>query len=369
MKPSDLTRVQLPAVLLLLVSLSIGVLACTQAAPPAPTAAPKAASPQPAATASPQPAPASAQPAAAPAPAKKVDFPSAGKTITLIAPYAAGGAIDTMSRTLAPLLEKELGVPVQVLNRAGAGGQIGTSELARSKPDGYTFGFMGLPDMVTYVLDPERQVDFKRSSFQPLAMHVVDPNVMAVRADSPYQTAKDLFDAAKAKPGTIKASTTGVMGDDHLALLLAEKAAGARFATVHFDGDSTATPALLGKHTDVAVSNVGQFFSHLKAGTVRIIGIMDKEESRFMPGVKTFEAQGYKLYHAMNRGWAVPAGVPTDIMDVWVKALAKAIQSREHKDKMESMGYNVRYMSPDQFNALWTEMESTIPPLMELTKK
>ena len=233
---------------------------------------------------------------AAPSGSAAADFPVKGKPINIIVGAAAGGPNDVAARLLAPLMQKELGTPVQVVNRPGAGWQVGTTELTRAKPDGYTIGYAPIPTIITIYLDPDRKAVFGRKDFQMLAMHVVDPGAIAVRADSPYKNVKDLVDAVTATPGKIKVSHTGIMGDDHLAILQFEKLSGVTMAVVGFDSSIAAQTALLGGHIDVAFDNVGTFLSHSRAGTMRVLGIMDKEESRYYPAVKTIEAQGYKLY-------------------------------------------------------------------------
>ena len=125
-------------------------------------------------------------------------FPEKGRTLTHIVAYPPGGGTDVTARLLAPMLEKELGIQVQVLNKGGAGGQIGFTELVRSKPDGYTIGNLILPTVITTYLDPTRKAVFSRKSFQLLALQDNDPGIIAVKATGPFKTLKDLIDAAKA---------------------------------------------------------------------------------------------------------------------------------------------------------------------------
>ena len=163
-------------------------------------------------------------------------YPDKSRSVNVIVAYPAGGGTDVAARVMTPLLEKEMGVPVVVLNKGGAGGQIGFTEIARSKPDGYTIGFLIIPTVITTYLDPDRKAVFSRKSFELLAVQDRDPGVLAVKADSPYKTMKDLMDAAKAKPGSIRACTAGILSDDHMAVMMAEQLGGVKFAVVHFDG-------------------------------------------------------------------------------------------------------------------------------------
>ncbi|MHB0869294.1 MAG: tripartite tricarboxylate transporter substrate binding protein [Chloroflexota bacterium] len=352
---------------------SLALVGCSQAAP-TPASPTKAA--QSSQAAAPTSAPAAAQPTSAPAaaqptaaPAKKVDFPQKGKPITLLVPWAAGGGNDVGARVLAPALEKELGTPVEVVNKTGAGSQVGITELVKSKPDGYVVGATALPATNTLYLDKERKAVFGRKDFQPLAMHVVDPGVIAVKADSPYKSVKELVEAAKANPEKVKVSSTGVMGSAHLAILQVEKVTGAKFAIVHFDGFSPSLTALLGGHIDAQFGYAGEFLSQVKTGQVRLLGVMDKEPSKFFPEVKTLESQGYQVYMASSRGWSVPVGTPKEVVDVLSGAIKKAMTAEEHKKKMDEMGLALRYMDPAELGKYWDEVDAQITPLMELAKQ
>ena len=213
-------------------------------------------------------------------------FPIAGRPITLIVPFAAGGPTDAAARLLVPALEKELGTQVNVLNKPGASTQVGVTQIATAKPDGYTIGFVSLPQVSTIYLDPERKAVFARKDLQPLAMHVVDPVVAVVKRDSPFNSLSDLLAYTKANPNKLKSGDGGFMGINHLAWLDVERQAGVRTAAVHFDGNNPSVTALLGGHIDFQNDTVAGSFNRVKSGELKALGIMDKEESNFMPGVK-----------------------------------------------------------------------------------
>jgi len=150
-----------------------------------------------------------------------------GRAISYIVPFDAGGAADLVARAIAPGIEKELGTPVQIVNKPGAGSQVGVTELARSKPDGYTVGVANIPTTITTYLDSERKAIYKRDSFITVAGYAVDPDVLVVKADSPFKSAKDLIEAARTNPEKIKiASASGKLSPPHMGILLMEKAAG-----------------------------------------------------------------------------------------------------------------------------------------------
>lgn len=297
------------------------------------------------------------------------EFPIKGRPISIIVGAAAGGPNDVAARMLAPLLEKQLGTPVQVVNKPGAGWQVGTTQLTLSKPDGYTIGYAPIPTIITIYLDPDRKAVFNRQSFQMLATHVLDPGAIAVRADSPFKSLKELIDAAKANPGKIKASHTGIMGDDHLAILQFEKLTGTTFAVVGFDSSSSAVNALLGGHIDVDFDNVGAFLSQTKGGAVRVLGIMDKAETRYYPGVKTLEAQGVKMVSSSTRTIVMPAGAPKEVVAVLSTAIRKAMDDLDHQKKMDELGFPLKYADPEQTAVIWDEMEAQVKPFVASVKK
>lgn len=302
---------------------------------------------------------------------QNTSFPEKGQSISLIVPFGAGGSTDISARMLASLLEKNLGTPVQVLNKPGAGSQLGINAMVRAKPDGYTLAYTLLPLTVTTYLNPKLKAAFGRKDMQPLAMHTSDAQYVAVITNSPYKSLKEIIDAAKAKPEKITTSATGIYSPEHLAILQLEKITGAKFSVVFFDGGAAQTAALLGGHIDFQLSTLGNFASAYKNNQVRFLGATAREnESRLFPDVKTLESQGYKIYSYVSRGISVPAGTPAPVMAVLSSAIEKAMESEEHKMKIKEMYMTLHYMNPQKMAEFWDEVEQQVKPLlaMELTK-
>lgn len=301
--------------------------------------------------------------------ASAAEFPEKGKAIQILVGFGAGGSTDVGARLMASGMEKELGTSVLVANKPGASGQIAYTTLTQAKPDGYTIGNTNFPSSVVSYLDPSRKATYTRKSFELLALHVIDPALFAVKADSPFKTLKDVVEAAKANPKKVKISTTGIQSDEAFSILQFQKMTGTQFAMVHFaQGVASAMTAFLGGKIDVLCANVGDLLSQFKSGEVRILGIMDDEPSPFYPGVKTFEQQGYKLYNSSSRGFAAPAGTPKAIVDTLSGAMKRVAASEDHKKRMADMGLTLRYMDPAQYNAYWSEYEKMIVELLPLTK-
>lgn len=355
-----------PAVALL-VAFSVTVAGCGQAAP-TPTAAPTAKPAAPTQVAVPPSQP-TAAPTAAPLAAPKVDFPQKGKAITIVVPLPAASSMDIGARVLAPLLEKELGTPVQVANKVGAGGQVGVTEVALSKPDGYTIGTHALPATDVMYLDPEKKAAFGRKDLMPLALDNLEPVVISVKADSPFKSVKDIVEAAKAKPNGVKASVSGVLVTPHLGELMFEKVTGTSFSVVHFDGGVQGLTAMLGGNVDVDFNFPGTVTPMLKGGQIRVLGVMDKVDYKLLPGVPTLDSMSYNgAYMSAFRGYIAPAGVPKDVADVLVTAIKKVVPSPEYVQKMADLGIEVRYVSPSDVTTYWANEEGQVKQLIDMYK-
>lgn len=349
------------------------------APPPAPTAAPKA--PAPAAPPTPTAAPkapeptkpaAQVQPTAAPqpraAPATKAAWPEKGKRITLIVAFAAGGSTDLLARIIAPFMEKELGVPVQVVNRPGASTQVGTTELARSKPDGYTLGFIALSSAATVYLDPERKAAYGRKDFQPIANIETEDMAVSVQAGSPLKTLKDMVDAAKAKPDSVKVGDSGYMTIVHLAGVSLGQAAGVKFAFVHFQGNAPATTALLGGHVDGIVTGSAVVASHVKDGAMRMLAILNKSRSPFFPDVPSSVELGYQVISPATVGLAAPTGTPKEAIETLATVVKKATEDAQFQTKLKALSQTPLYMGPADFAAWWDQVDAATKPLIDLVK-
>ncbi len=281
-------------------------------------------------------------------------FPS--RPINLIVMAPAGGSTDVGARVVAALAEKIAGQPMVVVNKGGAGGQVGWTELARSKPDGYTIGFVVLPGMNTQVLDPERKAVFTEESFIPVANQVLDPGMLWVRADSPFKSFGEMIDAAKKAPGTIRAATTGILSDDHLAILMTEEATGAHFRIVHLDGNASQLKETLGGNVDVAFDNVGGALKPVKAGQGRALLVTDGARSKFLPDVPTSAEVGFPtIISSSTRGITAPKGTPPEILKKLGEILAKAMAEPEHDQRLEAQGLTVRVMIGDDYAKYYKE--------------
>jgi tripartite-type tricarboxylate transporter receptor subunit TctC len=292
------------------------------------------------------------------------------KPINLMVAFPPGGSTDIGARIVAGIAEKMIGQPIVVVNKGGAGGQVGWTELARAKPDGYYIGFINLPATNTAYLDKDRQAIFDEKSFTPIINQVLDPGVIWVAANSPFKTFKDLIDAAKAKPGEIRAATTGILSDDHLAILMVEEAEpGAKFRIVHLLGGAAQMKETLGGNIDVSFDNVGSIVPQVKAGQVRALAVMDTERSKFFPDVPTLKELGYpKVISSSTRGIAGPKGMDPAIVKKLQEVFAKAMQDPEHIKKMDEVGLAVKVMVGEEYTKYYNDIHEVSKKYTEWAK-
>jgi tripartite-type tricarboxylate transporter receptor subunit TctC len=296
--------------------------------------------------------------AAAPA---KADFPVKGKSITMIVPFPAGGQTGNIGLSLVPSLEKALGTKVVVEYRPGAGMQVGATALALAKPDGYTFGVVNLPTIVSVYLDAQRQAVFTRQSFIPIGSQSGMPSAVTVPTASKYKTLKELVDDAKARPGVVKASTPATTA--HLALLQFSRAAGVDFAVVKFEGGGQSINAALGGHVDVVWTGAGDVLPMVKGGQARVLAVTS--EYQYLPGVRTFRDNGHDVTVGTDQGYAVPAGTPKEIVDIMRAAFKKAMTDPELLASMDRIGAMPKFLSGEEMEELWRTQDTGMIPLLE----
>jgi tripartite-type tricarboxylate transporter receptor subunit TctC len=276
----------------------------------------------------------------------------ADQPINLVIAYAPGGGTDIIARNIIPFIEKYLGDGARftVINRPGAGGAIGFAAIAQAQPDGYTIGFINTPPIITTPI--ERQVAWTLGSYDYLGNIVDDPGTFCVHVDSPHKSLAQLQAFAKANPKKVTVGSTGVGSDDHLAMLMFEKAAGVQMTHVPFKGSSDTRTAVIGRHIEVAAINVGEALQYLKGGSpLRCLGQMTDKRMSMANDWPTFKEQGYNFEMASLRGMAAPKGLPTAVRERLVKAIERATADPAFKEAAEKAFAPVRYLAPPAYEA------------------
>jgi tripartite-type tricarboxylate transporter receptor subunit TctC len=275
------------------------------------------------------------------------------RPITLIVAYPPGGGTDVVARAIAPFLEKYLGggARIVVVNRSGAGGEVGMAALANAPADGYTIGFVNTPPFMTIPI--ERQALFGGPQrFDLLGNIIDDPCNFAVHADTPVKNLQELAAWARANPGKITIGTTGVGSDDHLLILMFERAAGIKVTHIPFKGSSEVRTAIMSRQIDVAAMNVGEALQSIRGGApMRNLGQFGPARSNLAPDLPTGREQGYPFEMVALRGMAAPKGMPADILDRLVKAVAQSAADPDFQAQAAKVFAPLRYLTPAQFDA------------------
>ena len=309
----------------------------------------------------------SGPPVTLPTPPAVADYPT--KPVQLMVAYPPGGSTDVAARIVAAIAEKELGQPLVVVNKTGADGQVGWTEIARQKPDGYHIGFINLPGTNTVILDPERKAAFGLDAFTPIINQVLDPGVIWVKADSPYRSLIDVIEAANMSPNKISVATTGLLSDDHLATLMVEESAGVVFRIVHFEGGAPMRTAILGGHVEVAFDNVSSIVKRVKSREVRALAVMDTQRSKFLPGVPTTVELGFpSVISSSTRGIAGPKGLPEPVVKKLQDVFQKAMEHPDHVKRVEKAGLAVKVMVGDDYAKYYRDLHAKAAKYTELAR-
>jgi len=201
-------------------------------------------------------------------------------------------------------------------------------------------------------------------SFTLLMNHVTDYCVWAVRKDSPFQSVKDVIDAAKKNPGTISITAHGNGNDDHLAILRMQDMTGTEFKVVMNKSTADSKTQVLGGFVDVLGANVSEVAAQVKSGEFRLLGVMSEKENKFLPGGKTFKEQGYDQVWAVSRGIAAPAGLSENVQKDLLAALEKTLNSSAHAQALQSSSLAPEIVKGSDYKKLLKNTERDIKKLM-----
>lgn len=266
------------------------------------------------------------------------------RPITLIVPWAAGGGTDATARIVGALLEKELGQPVNVVNRAGGNGVVGHQAIAGAQPDGYTLGMITVE---ISMMHHQGLTQLSPKNYTPLALMNVDPAAVTVSVASPYKNMDDLMKAIRANPGKLKASGTGQGGIWHLALAGMLKDLKLEASAVPWVPSNGAAPAMLelaAGGVDIVTAALPEARSLIDAGKARPLAVMADAPAALYPNVPTLKsATGSGWTIGVWRGIAGPKGLPADVQTKMETVLKKINGSKEYQDFMAGRGFGVAY--------------------------
>lgn len=284
------------------------------------------------------------------------------RTVTIVVPYAPGGAADALARVLAAKMSAKLGTSVIVDNRAGASGTIGASYVAKAQADGYTMLYDATPYSINPHLFPK--MPYAADALQPLSLVSLAPNILIVKADAPYKDVKDLIARAKAEPGKVNFASGGSGTVQRLASELFRQELNLDMVHVPYKSGGPAITDVMGGQVDFMFSTVAASSPLVNAGKLRALAISSPKRSPRLPGVPTIAETvipGYEVYEW--NGMFVPAGTPPDVAAKLQKAVAESLQDEEVKKRFTDVGAQPIGSTPAQFadylkkeDAKWSEV-------------
>ncbi|HSS71812.1 MAG TPA: tripartite tricarboxylate transporter substrate binding protein [Casimicrobiaceae bacterium] len=298
------------------------------------------------------------------APPAQAAYPD--RPITMIVPWGAGGGTDATARIIGSLLEKELGQPVNVVNRTGGNGVVGHSAIAQAAPDGYTIGVVTVE---IGMLHWQGLTELNGASYTPIGLVNADPAGLQVRADAPYKNANELVAAVKANPGKLKASGTGQGGIWHLAIAGMLKDLQVDPAAAPWVPSNGAAPGLqdlVAGGVDIVPCSLPEARSLIDAGKVKSLAVMADAPAALYPNVPTLKvATGSNWTMAAWRGIAAPKGVPPDVRDKLVAAIRKIVASKDYSEFMTQRGFGIIYAAPDDFAKFMAKSDADLGATMK----
>jgi tripartite-type tricarboxylate transporter receptor subunit TctC len=280
--------------------------------------------------------------------AAQAPFPS--RAVHLFVPYVAGGGVDILARTLGEALSRQWGQSVVVENRPGAGGVVASQALVTSPPDGYTLIVVASGHATNPFLYPKLPYDtFK--DFTPIAVLASSPNILLVRADSPFKSVADVIAQAKAKPGSLSFGQSGNGTSTHLAGELFKKLAGIEISPISYKGGAPAINDLLGGQIPMSFNNAPEALGQLEAGTLRALAVTTTKRSAFLPNVPSM-AETLPGYDT-EVWWALlgPAGMPADLVPKLSRDVIGALNTEPVKQRLAKFGATPIGGTPQELDA------------------
>ena len=288
------------------------------------------------------------------------------RPITLIVPWGAGGGTDATARIIGSLLEKEVGQPVNVVNRVGGSGVVGHAAIAQAAPDGYTIGIITVE---IGMMHWQGLTELNGMSYTPIGLVNADPAGLQVRADAPYKNVNELVAAVKANPGKFKASGTGQGGIWHLAIagmLQDLKVDPAAVPWVPSNGAAPGLQDLVAGGVEIVPCSLPEARSLIDAGKVKSLAVMADAPAALYPSVPTLKvATGSNWTMAAWRGIAAPKNTPAEARDKLVAAIRKIVASKEYNEFMTQRGFGVIYAGPDDFAKFMAKSDTDLGATMK----
>lgn len=301
--------------------------------------------------------------AALAAPAFTQQYP-AGKPIEMTTLFGAASASTQTARVLADGMAKILGTPVPIVDKPGAGGAIGYTYLSQQAPDGYSIVWSSNSISTTF---HNGQLPFDYKNLEHVARVTIENPALAVKADAPWKTLKELMEFAKANPEKIRVGNSGQGSQTHISSVALFSSVGAKIIPVHRTGGQ-ATADLLAGRIEVAVQFPQAVVPHVKSKDLRVLALLGNIPDPAFPEVKSAKQQGYNIDMGLWRGISVPKGTPKAVIAKLQEAIKKTVESPEFKDAGDKIGFTPAYQPSDVFTKTIAEDDARLAVIIKEIK-
>jgi len=285
------------------------------------------------------------------------------RPIRLIVPFAAGGGSDSVGRVIADRLSHELGQPVIVENRPGAGGSIGAAQVAKAAPDGYTLLLGSTSELAQYPHVSGKVPYDPQTDFAPISLVGTVSLVLTVSSKLPIKDVEELIAYARKNPGKLNYGSAGTGSSTHLAMALFAHLAKVEMLNISYKGSAPVVTDLLAGNIDLAMPTMSAVLPHIKSDRLRVIGVSTAEPSVILPDVEVIGSVLSRYEAGLWTGLLAPAGTPNEIIDKLHGAVAKALSEPKVQTMLISQGAEATGSSPAVFaaqikreNAVWSEV-------------
>ena len=275
------------------------------------------------------------------------DYPS--KPVRIVVPFSPGGSTDALARIVGQKLTERSGQPVIIENRAGAGGNIGAEQVARSAPDGYTLLLGGVPHAISASLYSRLPYDLARD-LAAIAEIASFPSAIVLHPSLPANSASELIALARARPGRLSFGSAGNGSPNHLSLELFQTMAGVRMVHVPYKGSGQLVGDLLAGQVQLASMGLPVAVPHVQSGKLRAIAVTGAARSSLLPEVPTLSEAALPGFEVTSwYGVFGPAGLPADIVVKLNSEIGSAVTAPEVKERLAALGAEPSVKAPDQF--------------------
>ena len=283
------------------------------------------------------------------------------RAVNFVVPFPAGGRTDVAARVITQFMERHLGAPAVVVNKAGAGGVLGAKEVSQARPDGYTLGFFSTGAVTAQYTVPT-PIDLK--DYELIAIVNSDPAAIAVAEGAPWKSIQDVVKYARDNPGKFRIGAQ--MGASaHVFAGAFAKAAGIQVTYVPLKGDADGAVGVAGGHIEAHIGVPVSYKSLVEAKKLRILGVADEKRSPLYKDIPTWKEQGVDVVIASFHGVFAPRGTPPEVLKVLEAAIEKTMREKDVKDKMEAFGLGWVYLGRKDGAAYLAQQDATFRALIQ----